>query len=166
MRRVYLLSVAVLALFGVYLYSRHDGVLNPAQALIWFEPDEFGDWWPMMSPDLLRKLDEFRERLGVPVMISPAAGSLGRNLGMFDLSQHNVDLWGEVRAVDIMPVGVDLETAYDAARAVGFTGVGLYPDWSPYPGLHLDVRPGPVALWSGWRVNGEQQYRGIGEALA
>jgi hypothetical protein len=136
------------------------------QPLRYFQPSEFGEWWPLMSTELLQKLDEFRSRLGVPVHISPAAGSLGRNLGALSLSQHNVDMWGEVRAVDVMIAGVPLETAYDIARAVGFNGVGVYPDWQPSPGLHLDVRTGPLALWSGYLENEKQVYGPIGAVIS
>ena len=169
-----------LALVGWYIYQRASagnryagegfsmgallGFVERPQ-LRYFQPAEFGEWWPYMAPDLLTKLDEFRARLGVPVMISPAQGALGRHAGA-SLSQHNVDMWGEVRAADVMPLGVSLARAYEVARAVGFSGIGLYPDWRPHPGLHLDVRPGPLALWSGMLDDeGRQVYRGIGEAL-
>lgn len=134
--------------------------------LRYFVASEFGDWWPLMSTELLQKLDEFRHRLGVPVMISPADGALGRYLGPTSLSQHNVDMWGEVRAADVMFSGVDLETAYQVAKDVGFTGIGAYPDWNPYPGLHLDVRQAPLALWSGIKEQGKQVYKAISEAFS
>ena len=67
--------------------------------LKYFTPAEFGSWWPMMSADLLNKLDKFRELWGYPVEISPVDGSRGRHLGPNDLSMHNVDHWGLVRAV-------------------------------------------------------------------
>lgn len=134
--------------------------------LRYFTAGEFGEWWPLMSTELLQKLDEFRHRLGVPVMISPASGSLGRYLGPTSLSQHNVDMWGEVRAADVMFSGVDLETAYQIAKDVGFTGIGAYPDWNPKPGLHLDVRQAPLALWSGIKESGQQVYKSISEAFS
>ena len=133
--------------------------------LRYFQPSEFREWWPLMSTELLNKLDEFRHRLGVPVTISPASGALGRKLGA-STSQHNVDLWGEVRAVDVMFNGVSLERAYEVAKQVGFTGIGAYPDWQPSPGLHLDVRQAPLALWSGIKEGGKQVYKGISEAFA
>ncbi len=141
-----------------------------------FTPDEFGPWWPQMNQELLKKLDAFRERWGAPVVISPAEGSLGRHGGEFGTSQHNVDAWGEVRAVDVFPMvpagrsgyrymtnAEDRQRAMEVARAVGFTGIGLYTDTSPGNMLHVDVRPtADVATWS--RVNG--QYLGIGQVLA
>ena len=133
-----------------------------------FTPQEFGDWWPLMSVDLLQKLDLFRAILGEPVDISPVDGALGRHGGQSDTSQHNVDRWGEVRAADVMPRNVDLGTAYQAALEAGFTGIGLYPEANPRPMLHLDVREADtVAQWSGFRAgSGGWDYRGVGEALA
>lgn len=136
------------------------------QPLRYFTESEFGQWWPLMSTELLQKLDEFRHRLGVPVTISQANGSLGRELGPGSLSQHNVDMWGEVRAADVMFTGVDLQTAYQIAKEVGFTGIGAYPDWNPYPGLHLDVRQAPLALWSGIKEQGQQVYKAISAAFS
>lgn len=122
-----------------------------------FSPLEFGAWWPLMSNDLLLKLDEFRERWGGPVSISRASGAIGRDDEPDDTSQHNPIRWGEVRAVDVIPSDMDTpgdrQRAFEIARDVGFTGIGVYPDWSPSPGLHLDVRsdrePGDPAVWAG-----------------
>ena len=128
-----------------------------------FEPREFGLWWPWMDPRLLESLDEFRDRLGAPVMISPAQGALGRRLGEAGRSRHNVDRWKRVMAADVMlPRGPDLtdpeqgRAVVELARQAGFGGIGLYPDWKPHPGLHLDIRPlkadGAPATWS--RIGG------------
>lgn len=150
---------------------------NMTLSLKHFSPDEFGEWWPHMSPELLRKLDAFRERWGAPVVVSPAHGGIGRHLGDGDESQHNVDEWGEVRAVDVFPkvpagasgyryinTTAERERAYRVARSVGFTGIGLYTDTSPGNMLHVDVRKsaGYVATWS--RVDGN--YLGIEQVTA
>lgn len=55
------------------------------------------------------------------------------------------------------------------AKLAGFTGVGLYPDWKPRPGMHLDVRPDRTptnpATWAGIRNDeGYQVYVGINAA--
>lgn len=129
-----------------------------------------------MNADLLTKLDAFRDQWGAPVQISPAAGGIGRHNGGDDHSQHNIDRWGEVRAVDVFPMveirpgqyrymstREDRQRAHDTARAVGFTGIGLYTDTKPGNMLHVDTREGSrVATWS--RVAGD--YRGIQEVLA
>jgi len=82
-----------------------------------FSPAEFGLSLPFLSFGLLEKLEAFRQSLGRPVMISPAAGSLYRPAD--PKSQH---FYG--RAADIMlPAGPGLETAARVAAKVGFTGI-------------------------------------------
>ena len=138
-----------------------------------FSPKEFGIWWALMNPDLLTRLDDFRDRLGFPVSISTAPGAIGRHTGN-PSSQHHVTR-GKIAAVDVMPhwplggTKGELRQAYNLAVELGFTGVGLYPDWSPRPGLHLDVRDdrqaGNPATWSGIKVAGVQQYGAIEAAF-
>ncbi len=143
--------------------------------LEFFSPVEFGIWWPMMNNDLLVKLDEFRRRWGAPVEISNAQGALGRHGGE-SKSQHNVDRYGRVNAVDVFPkvddgsggyryiqTALERQRAYQIAQDVGFTGIGLYTDTVPGNMLHLDVRSTEqVATWS--RINDE--YFGINSVLS
>ncbi|MAY02477.1 MAG: hypothetical protein CMQ38_05805 [Gammaproteobacteria bacterium] len=148
-------------------------------AMRFFKRDEFGGWYESMSADLLLKLDDFRSRWGAPVVVSSAPGGVGRNDGPEGTSQHNVDQWGEVRAVDVFPMVrgeggrlVYMNSAEDRARAVriaqevGFTGIGVYTDTGPGNMVHLDVRIDrnaiDPALWA--RVSG--QYVGIDRGLA
>ncbi len=143
--------VAVLA-GAALLFMGYRAMSRPK--LTYFTAGEFGIWWPFMSADLLLKLDAFRAVWGAPVMLSPAQGGIGREDD--SNSQHNLTRWGEVRAVDVMPYGMDTVTdrlrAVALAEGVGFTGIGVYPNWQPRAGLHLDVRPpqseGHVAKWS------------------
>lgn len=123
----------------------------------YFSEHEFNGWYGRLSPELKIALDTFRGVWGYPVIISPAEGAVGRHLGD-SKSQHNIDKWGEVRAVDIFPYGLDSYS--DAVRAIqcakesGFTGIGIYPEWSPQCGMHVDVRPGNhIATWG--QVDGE-----------
>lgn len=135
-----------------------------------FNPADFQGWFDQISPDMLSKLEQFGDLMGVGnVIISPAAGAVGRNLGQVSTSQHNVDFWGEVRAIDVMILSGTLQDAYLKAIEAGFSGIGVYPDWKPYPGLHLDVRDnnlaGTPATWAGVRnVAGEQVYTGVDRA--
>jgi hypothetical protein len=134
-------------------------VENRKPVLVYFEPSEFGIWWPFMADDLLHKLDDFRARWGAPVVVSRASGALGRHDGTGE-SQHNVDAWGEVRAVDVFPMidggyihnEAQRYRAFKIAKEVGFTGIGLYTDTRPGNMVHLDVRktrnPGYPAKWS------------------
>lgn len=154
--------------------------------LEFFEPSEFGPYWPLMSEKLLIKLDEFRRRVGYRVSVSPAVGSIGRpviNLGeetneevSDNATQHNYLKWGEVRAIDIMPrppngaTPAERRRWFEIAKAVGFTGIGIYPHWRPRAGLHVDVRvdheEGRPATWAGVRgPDGKQTYTSIEKAF-
>ena len=158
-----------LLLIGGYIVTRT--LTKPT--LKHFKPEEFGAWYPFMNNELLRKLDLFRELLGSPVHVSPVDGALGRHGGDDDHSQHNVDLWGDVRAIDVFPTlnGEYIQTeaerthVYNIARQAGFTGIGLYTDTVPGNMLHVDVRDdrseSAPALWA--RVAGE--YTGIAEVI-
>jgi len=161
----------LVVLGGLLMLAGYRTMTRPT--LKYFTASEFGLWWPLMNSDQLLKLDAFREAWGAPVMLSPAQGGIGREDD--SNSQHNVTLWGEVRATDIMPEGMntaaDRSRAVAIARAVGFTGIGIYPDWQPRAGLHLDVRepetPGHIATWAGLKDhNGQQYYAGIEQGLA
>jgi len=168
-KRLALATLAVLG--GLLMLGGARTMTRPP--LKYFTASEFGLWWPLMSKDLLLKLDAFREAWGAPVALSPAQGGIGREDN--SNSQHNVSLWREVRAVDVMPEGMntaaDRSRAVAIAKAVGFTGIGIYPDWNPRAGLHLDVRkpetPGYVATWAGLKDhNGQQYYAAIEQGLA
>lgn len=139
----------------------------------YFQPNEFQGWYDRLDKLLLPKLNAFRREWGAPVRISPASGAVGRNIGSSS-SQHNFDRWGEVRAVDIMPTGENTvenrRRAFEIAKRVGFTGIGVYPKWSPQWGLHVDVRrdkeEGRPATWSAFpNANGKQEYFGVDKAL-
>jgi hypothetical protein len=127
---------------------------------------EFGLWYWQLSPMLKDKLDELREECGVPIILSKDKGAIGRRLGKDDLSQHNVDKWGEVRAVDgYVPESMELLDFYNEAKGAGFTGIGFYTGWSKGRGFHLDVREdrieGAPATWGGTYKNGKTTYGSI-----
>lgn len=138
-----------------------------------FVAHEFGQWGDQMSARQITMLDVLRFRLGRPMIVSPASGALGRNLGPNDESAHNVDRWGEVLATDIFIPGIayreQAEAVIDEARAIGFTGIGLYTDTKyggqDMPMFHFDCRPtrkmGTPATWG--RVS--RKYVSINQAL-
>ena len=70
-----------------------------------FSAEEFREWAEDMSPRLVTMLDVLRFRLGRPIEISASEYALGRNLGRNELSEHNIDEWGEVLAVDCFVSG-------------------------------------------------------------
>lgn len=142
-----------------------------------FEPWEFErngvQWWHQMSPRLLILLDVFRFQWGAPVRVSGHELAVGRKLGPDALTQHNVDRYGEVRAVDVQPQGMldrdDAQRAIMLAEAIGFTGIGLYPHWAGGAGLHLDIRherdPGYPNTWGGVRRAAGQMFVSLQDAL-
>lgn len=112
----------------------------------------------MMCPRLLVLLDVARTMHG-RIEISSALGAVGRRKGD-DRSQHNIEYWNEVRAVDCFVIGVKTQKEarefYHLARNVGFTGIGVYPQWTnnygeQQVGFHLDTRrdrdPKNPATW-------------------
>ena len=131
-----------------------------------FDAEEFREWSDDMSPRLVTMLDVLRFRLGSAIAVSASDYALGRNLGVGKMSEHNIDEWGEVLAVDCFIIGVynraQAEAVVYEAEGIGFTGIGVYSDTHNNRGeeqvmFHLGVRPnelmGSPATWG--RVNGE-----------
>jgi len=91
-----------------------------------------------MLPFLIYELDAYRERIGIPILVT----SGWRQTSKFDNSQHPLG-----RAVDIMfptaKLGDLLDLCFEAMR-FDFTGIGLYNYWQlngkTLGGLHLDCR--------------------------
>jgi len=131
-----------------------------------FSAEEFREWSDDISPRLVTMLDVLRFKLGRPIEISLSKYALGRNLGRGKMSEHNVDEWGEVLAVDCFIGGVynraQAEAVVYEAEGIGFTGIGVYSDTHNNQGddqvmFHLGVRPnelmGSPATWG--RVAGK-----------
>ena len=131
-----------------------------------FEAEEFREWSDDMSPRLVTMLDVLRFKLGSAIEISLSEYALGRNLGRNELSEHNIDEWGEVLAVDCFVSGVynraQAEAVVYEAEGIGFTGIGVYSDTHNNQGddqvmFHLGVRPnedmGSPATWG--RISGK-----------
>ena len=129
-----------------------------------FSAEEFREWSDDMSARLVTMLDVLRFRLGSAIAVSASEYALGRELGRNELSEHNIDEWGEVLAVDCFISGVynraQVEAVVYEATGIGFTGIGVYSDTHNNQGddqvmFHLGVRPnelmGAPATWG--RVN-------------
>lgn len=129
------------------------------------------EWFAFINLDLLQMIDDFRDCWGKPVYISQSPGAVGRKEGLSVHSLHNFDRWGEVKALDVMPEGMDdavsaIEADRIARHICGFGGVGLYPHWLPRPGLHLDIRPiSNGARWGAIKEDGKQIYVTFEQAL-
>lgn len=140
-----------------------------------FKKSEFREWYNQMSPRLTTMLDILRHQTGLVIEISGHPDALGRNMGPDAKTCHNVDKWGWVLAVDCF-VGKnttyrDAKMIFNTAKAIGFTGIGIYPFWTNNQGhrqcgFHFDVRPtekmGDPASWGkigdGW-VSAEEALR-------
>lgn len=117
------------------------------------------DWLQRAAPELVAALDAFFiaiDKAGGRAFISPAPGALGRTSGNKS-SQHYTEPGRPFLAADVMVEGIPLTDAYEIARGLKlFSGVGVYPDWGPAPGLHLDVRPDRTpdnpATWAGMKL--------------
>lgn len=135
----------------------------------YFSPAEFREWYSLMSPRLLTLLDVLRFTLNKPIVISTHPDALGRKLGPQSQSCHNVDVWGEVLAVDFFCPWINgqdqVRHIFNLMRELGFTGIGVYADTKPSVMFHGDVRPtekmGHPATWG--RVAGK--YVSINEAI-
>jgi len=127
---------------GIILYVGGQTVRREMLDLKYFKAVEFGVWYPAMSIELLVKLDKFRDLWGDIVTITPVQGGIGREDESG--SMHNVLKWGEVRAIDVFPRGMDSladrKRAFKLAQLAGFNGIGLYTDTKPSNMLHLDTR--------------------------
>ena len=149
--------------------------------LYYFDRDEFWrfdgpryvNWFDRMNQRLLFSIDLLRhrwsdyKRQSTAIRISPAHGAIGRHAGQSEtLSDHDVDRWGEVRGIDVMPDGLDSLDDVDAFRRLaihaGITAIGFYPHWQPAPGFHLGVRDGrwlgDPATWGAVNRDGDQTY--------
>ena len=115
---------------------------------------------------MVTMLDVLRFRLGSAIAVSASEYALGREIGRNELSEHNIDHWGEVLAVDCFISGVynraQVEAVVYEAEGIGFTGIGVYSDTHNNQGddqvmFHLGVRPnelmGSPATWG--RISGK-----------
>jgi uncharacterized protein YcbK (DUF882 family) len=90
--------------------------------------------------ELVDKLQQLRDRLGVPLVINSAYRCPERNkqVGGADNSQH---LYGKAADISLHTIPVNIETLRDIAEEIGFNGIGLYDSF-----IHLDIRHRP-ARW-------------------
>ena len=126
--------------------------------LKYFKSNEFSGWYESLSADLKEKLDSLRSEWNAPIYVSKANGAIGRKDD--SNSYHNINKHGCVMAVDIFPrycySADDVRRFRKIAEQVGFTGIGVYPNWSGGIGFHVDVRKQDyISSWS--RVN--RHYR-------
>lgn len=117
-------------------------------------PENVGACWDQMDLAFLIRVDQFMWDSPGEWMVSPASGAACRDYGS-QTSRHYA-VGRKADALDIMLIDGDLEENYRFARE-RFGGVGVYPDWIPFHGLHIDGRPN-AATWAGIRQGNEQVY--------
>ncbi|MCC5910657.1 MAG: DUF882 domain-containing protein [Clostridiaceae bacterium] len=90
---------------------------------------------------LLEKLQQLRDKVGVPVHITSGYRTLehNRRVGGSPNSQHMLG-----GAADIQVPSYPPETIATIAEELGFTGIGTYPTFT-----HVDVRTGNLVKWRG-----------------
>lgn len=131
-----------------------------------FKADSKIDQWGdphQMQREILVELDNFREWLGMPIIVTSGYRAMGQN-GQEGGSQHCLGL-----AVDIVVPsfkGTLLDLFFDASR-FHFNGIGIYKDWTyngkKTGGLHLDARDTlSRAQWFCYKdPHGTQQYTAL-----
>lgn len=127
---------------------------DAVEASRWFSLDEFHNPEDLFQVrgDLIHELDHLRELAGVAIHPSRDPQGLIRKDGSVT-SRHYVGDGGLSTAIDVFPEGRVASFLVAAMMRMTFRGIGVYGDtkiiepYQPGPMVHLDMRPGPVALW-------------------
>lgn len=114
---------------------------------------EFGVDLSLVDADLLHVIQHLRTASGIPMTPSPTEGAWGRTSGSPGSRHYAVGRLSD--AGDIFPKKgrvLDLWLAAQAFRHRLIGGIGLYadtrgPDGTPWPMIHLDLRPARL-LWT------------------
>lgn len=93
-----------------------------------------------VDESLVKKLQQLRDTLGVPLIINSAYRCLERNkqVGGAEKSQH---LYGTAVDISMKTINISIEEVAKLAEDIGFDGIGLYNTF-----IHLDTR-GTPARW-------------------
>ena len=115
------------------------------------------EWRDTRALDLARAFEAVREEYGHPLIVLSGyrTEAHNRKVGGARFSQHV-----QGRAVDIRPAtgGIRyLRVLAKAALRVIETQPGVIGGFAEYPSfIHIDVRPGKLARWSGQRVDADR----------
>jgi hypothetical protein len=131
----------------------------------YFRRYEFQD--PLHGPEsgdliddrLVVMLDRLRHEAGWPIIIHWAVGGAVDVDGTYGHADHSFHLASMgCKAVDFhFQTDAPFRYQYYLVSKVGFAGVGIYPDWKPCAGFHVDLRP--MVQTQRWSYrNGEYWY--------
>ena len=136
------------------------------QKVKWFKPSE--NWGDINKIDknLILSLDSLRDKMSIPLHISPASGSV------YAISGHSDESWHYIikgrnelsMAADIFPENSLLDVFMQAIKMKELGGIGIYPfaSWQRKAGplngmMHLDVRPYELkTVW--WQDVGKRYH--------
>ncbi|MBT3041983.1 MAG: hypothetical protein KME67_03905 [Candidatus Thiodiazotropha sp. (ex Codakia orbicularis)] len=162
------MNAAILLLLGVgwlIMRGRNSEQMGPSESVVeettgytfhYLSPEVIPGCWDQMDLAFLIRVDQFMWDSPGEWMVSPAVGAACRDYG--STTSRHYAVGRKADAIDLMLVDGDLEENYRFALT-RFGGVGVYPDWIPFHGLHVDGREGErVATWAGIRQGGEQVY--------
>jgi len=87
-----------------------------------------------VDEELVEKLQQLRDKLGVPLIINSAYRCPERNkqVGGAKNSQH---LYGKAADISMHNIDLPIEEVRELAEKIGFRGIGLYNSF-----IHVDVR--------------------------
>jgi hypothetical protein len=135
-----------------------------------WSPKDFNKFDRFLSQELLNKLDIFAEKFSKygKLRVSPVDGAIIR-IDDSD-SQHNIKKTGKTFAIDLIPMfytnvsnhllrGIqrkEFKMLFELMKNSGFAGIGMYPEWIPFRGVHVDVRKTAPKYWV--MINGEYVY--------
>jgi hypothetical protein len=107
------------------------------------DPLEGEESGKLIDMRLVYMLDELRESTGWPILPHWAQGgcvdingSHGHAAGSMHLARKGC------KAVDFhFKTDAPIRMQFYRVCTAGFCGIGVYPDWHPVPGFHVDLRP-------------------------
>jgi len=115
-----------------------------------FIPEEFGDHAKQVNPELVYTVEAIRQLSGTPVNIHLP----------IDGPAHAENSWHHKLLALDFHFGKGLSHFSEFTILSSFSqigGIGFYPEWSPRPGWHIDLRPYKIrSLW--FRVGGDYYY--------
>ena len=92
---------------------------------------------------LVKLLQQLRDQVGKPVTVTSGYRTPEHNAAVGGAA-HSYHMQG--LAADIVIAGMTSAQIAEVAKAVGFTGIGIYPTRGH---CHVDVRPGPQVVFLG-----------------